>query len=145
MSSRRPAPMHGPQLAMRKTAPVRSLLDKLMPGLWAAFLVLTVVSFADQVYVTQTHEVVAQFETGDQGEQATAQQGSHNKAPSPHNSANCPLCQTIAAAGAYLTPATASLPLPAEAATRIDLPPLALIARTASPSHIWLGRAPPLA
>ncbi|TNE62358.1 MAG: hypothetical protein EP335_12245 [Alphaproteobacteria bacterium] len=112
--------------------------QRLFVRLWAGLALLTFLSFATQAYLVQTHEIAPQLEAINNGMGG-------DKVPGPAHGSNCPLCQSIAAAGAYLTPPTASLPIPAASLYHADLPPRVLAAHLAAPGHIWRGRAPPKA
>ncbi|MEI9989472.1 MAG: hypothetical protein WDM86_05475 [Rhizomicrobium sp.] len=110
-----------------------------------ALVLLTLVAFLVQGFVTQTHiharpvgapVAVDLFD----GAKAPAK----DNAPSKNDEANCPLCQAFASSGQFLTPAAAAILLPSFSVSVIQLVPLAAkLVRSAS--HAWRGRAPPSA
>jgi len=109
---------------------------------------LALVAFLAQSFITQTHIHL----TGSDGHgvlEATAgvspisgtQKAGHG--PSRDDPDHCPLCQAIAYAGHFVTPAPALLSLPALAACAAYLFQIRRIA-TAHAAHIWQQRAPPV-
>ena len=120
--------------------------QRALSRLWAAFALLTFFAFADQAYLTQTHEVTAQFEAAMQGatQHQDIRQNGGKHAPGPNHGTSCPLCQTIAASGAYLAPAETNLFVPVPRESRTELPLLTRATVASNPGHIWRGRAPPL-
>ncbi|MEJ0025290.1 MAG: hypothetical protein WDN01_04595 [Rhizomicrobium sp.] len=108
-----------------------------------ALLLLTLLAFTFQGFVTQTHihaRIAGAPATLDlfDGIKAPAK-----NAPSKNDEANCPLCQAFANSGQFLTPAAAATLLPTFSVSVIELVPLATkFVRSAS--HAWRGRAPPL-
>ena len=117
-----------------------------------AFVVLF--AFLIQSFVTQTHvhfseQADASFAVSDAGATVAKsntgepQQRDRRGVPSRDDPANCPFCQQIAVAGAFLSPFTAILQLPTEVGL---LPQIsaAVEATTQQVSHIWQGRAPPI-
>jgi hypothetical protein len=112
-----------------------------------ALVLLTLIAFAFQGYLTQTHIHIRSAETAAvtdvlDGGFVT------NKAPAKDlpvkgDESNCPLCQAFAGAGHFVTPASAAALLPSFTVSVIALVIRAIDA-TPAVSHIWLGRAPPL-
>jgi hypothetical protein len=109
---------------------------------WPARLAITLfalLAFALQGYVTQTHIHLTHAMSVTLGVPAE-----HEKYPSKDDPSNCPICQEILHAGAFVTPSAAALLLPTFTVSTIALvidTPVAI--RTLS--HSWQGRAPPRA
>ena len=118
----------------------------------AARIVLTLavlLGFALQSYVTQTHIHLPGGDGIYAGASAdTVTKGSpahHGDKRSPKDDpANCPLCQQILIAGAFVAPPTVALILPMEMAFAAP-PALSARRHSKSPSHSWHSRAPPAA
>jgi hypothetical protein len=115
----------------------------------------TLMAFAFQSYVTQTHIHIAQPQSAastatDRGDsnrthKAYASQRTvpGDQAPSNDDPVKCPLCQAVGYAGHFVTPsAAATLLLPLSAISILPLTTAAVPPRE-SPSHIWQGRGPP--
>lgn len=109
-----------------------------------AVVLLTLLAFTFQGYLTQAHihwlsagaPVVADVFDG-------APSPAKDKAPLKNDPANCPLCQQIAGAGQFVTPAAAAILLPSLSISVIEV--VAAAAHFVAPaSHSWRGRAPPL-
>lgn len=113
------------------------------------FIALTVLL---QGYATQTHvHFLGDHDAGvitssGGGAEVTktsgSQKGEHGKLPSKDDPANCPLCQQILVAGAFVSPSTVVLLLP----TQLTFPaPVVPVVSNPfrSISHNWYGRAPP--
>ena len=113
-------------------------------GFRLAVTLLALIAFTFQSYLVQTHIhglPTTASAAADGGTHATSfQQG--DKSPADGNEAKCLLCQEFLHAGAYVMPA-AFVALPPMIA--VTLVKLATVPRVAakSPSHIWIGRAPP--
>lgn len=125
-------------LSVRGSSRVQSME---WPGaLWRRLLLtLTVLAFAQASYFTQTHIHIPAAPTGTV---ALVQPG-HGNAPLPDDPAHCPLCQEYLLSGAYFIPPPIILPLPASSA--ILFPRFARALHfTATISHSWRSRAPPL-
>ncbi len=107
-----------------------------------ALLLLTLLAFTFQGFVTQTHihaRIAGAPATVDlfDGIKAPAK-----NAPSKNDESTCPLCQAFANSGQFLTPAAAAIAAPSISVSVIELVPLATkFVRAAS--HAWRGRAPP--
>jgi hypothetical protein len=114
-------------------------------------VLFALLAFALQSYTVQTHihfsaKLVASLNhaaAADQSKTPVANHKDNPAKPAKGDPANCPICQAMANAGAYITPAPVLLSLPA-----IVLPvEIAFIARPAvfRPLwHAWQGRAPPV-
>jgi hypothetical protein len=115
---------------------------------------LSLIAFAFQSYITQTHIHLAPSVSAlagktvlENGATADAVAAAHRSTPEK-NPANdepvkCPLCQAVGYAGHFVTPsAGAAMLLPTAA---ISILPLltAAISPHETPSHIWQGRGPP--
>jgi len=108
-------------------------------------------TFAVQSYVTQTHvhfstesDRGGAFDLGFAGKTKVtpSQTGDRHNSPAKDDPANCPLCQQVSLAGAFVSPAVVVLYLPMLAGT-FALPALAAVAASVRASHNWQGRAPP--
>jgi hypothetical protein len=114
-------------------------IDCKKSGLWRRVVIaLTLLAFAQQSYLTQTHIHVPPALAGE----ARSGFNGHGNAPSRDDPAHCPLCQEILLAGAYVTPVAIAILPPVLA---VFLP---AISRRELPfidaaSHDWRGRAPP--
>jgi hypothetical protein len=102
-----------------------------------AVTMLMLVAFVFQNYVTQTHIHLTPAMAAAIGAPAE-----HEKYPAKGDPSNCPICQEIAHAGAFVTPSTAPLLLPTFNVSTIALVVEAPIVIHAL-SHNWQGRAPP--
>ena len=115
----------------------------------------TLVAFAFQSYLTDTHIHIAQptsfaaiaVKASDFGAvhkaAAPLRSAPTDKAPSNDEPVKCPLCQAVGYAGHFIAPSSAAALLLPTAA--ISILPLALVLRSPreTPSHIWQGRGPP--
>jgi hypothetical protein len=104
-----------------------------------AITLFALLAFALQGYVTQTHIHLTHAMSVTLGVPAE-----HEKYPSKDDPSNCPLCQEILHAGAFVTPSAAALLLPTFTVSTIALVIDTPIAITVL-SHSWQGRAPPRA
>jgi hypothetical protein len=104
-----------------------------------AITLFALLAFALQGYVTQTHIHLTRAMSA-----SLSVPAEHEKYPSKDDPSNCPICQEILHAGAFVTPSAVPLVLPSFAvsiiATIVEIP---VAARTLS--HNWQGRAPPRA
>jgi len=111
----------------------------------AARLVVTLfalLAFTLQGYVTQTHIHLAP--PSQKSTSSDTQKNGPDRYPLKSDPANCPICQEIAHAGQFVTPAAAALLPPSLAVSIVEIAaPIAVLARTAS--HTWRSRAPPQA
>jgi hypothetical protein len=110
-------------------------------------LALTLLAFAVQSFITQTHiHLPSAFETpggiavsaGKAGPSASDPRG----IGSTDDPATCPFCQEIVYAGQYLSPAAIGVVPPTIAIAIIPIAAYAHVERLIS-SHTWQGRAPP--
>ncbi|MBV9043975.1 MAG: hypothetical protein JO348_10705 [Alphaproteobacteria bacterium] len=108
-----------------------------------ALILLTLVAFTLQGFLTQTHihaslpgaPVAVDIFDG-------IKAPSPDKVPSKNPDQNCPLCQQFASAGQFITPATAAVLLPSLSVSVIEV--VAFVGDFAPPvTHSWRGRAPP--
>ncbi len=121
-----------------------------------ARLALTLVAlfaFAAQSFLTQTHvhlsaqarAAFAASQTGDGTAHASVtKQPDRRGTPVRDDPANCPICQQIAFAGHYFSPAAAILQTPTQTGAFAP-PPAATTVVVAPASHAWQSRAPPIA
>ena len=115
------------------------------------FLALTLVAFALQSYVVQTHihfegnsdfGFAAAGNLSPDGQTVSAQTRNHGPSLPKDDPAHCPICQEFLHAGQYVTPT----PIIALLITVVVVPIAIIreIAVTLTPvSHDWHGRAPP--
>ncbi|HYM35846.1 MAG TPA: hypothetical protein VET48_10650 [Steroidobacteraceae bacterium] len=102
-----------------------------------AITLFALLAFALQNYVTQTHIHLTHAMAVKLGVPAE-----HEKYPSKEDPSNCPICQEIMHAGAFVTPSAVPLLLPSFTVSIIALVIEAPVAIRAL-SHSWQGRAPP--
>ncbi len=127
---------------MRPNRQARAKVATAARGVLGHVLVfVTLLAFALQGFVTQTHIHIPAVGTT---EQADSFDGGKvpGKAPSKNDEANCPICQAFASAGHFVTPAVAAA-LALTVTTSVIT--LAVEASHLVPlvTHIWHGRAPP--
>ena len=107
-----------------------------------ALVLLTLVAFTLQGFLTQTH--IHQIASG--GTAAVdlfdGVPAKGDKAPAKNTDQNCPLCQQFASAGNFVTPSAAAVLAPTLSVSVIQLVVLPTAQRIAI-THIWRGRAPP--
>ena len=138
--------VRGRQTQKRKKAQSRPSLAR------AVFAFFLLCAFGLQSHVTQTHihfsaasdaRAAAGFEKP--GNLAAAKFDSSHKqnVPAKDDPANCPICQQMAVAGAFVTPAASTLALPTLDGTFAP-PSGAVHLATSQSSHNWQGRAPPV-
>jgi hypothetical protein len=119
----------------------QALFQRSGDGFWRRLLLaLTLVAFAANSYVTQTH---IHFAASAADDRAGVSEQSHGKGPAQDDPSRCPLCQEILLAGAYLTPVVAAIPPPAFTVfqTLSEAPAFRLADATC---HDWHSRGPPL-
>ncbi len=137
-----------PLKAPRIIAMRRQGAHKSAPPLAITLFVL--LTFVLQGYATQTHVhfpgernfVVDAGGVGELAKDSRSQKSEPQKAPSKGDPENCPLCQQITIAGAFVSPAAVALLLPVQipyAAPAV----FAVAVLFRSVSHSWHGRAPP--
>lgn len=111
---------------------------------WFAILLVTLLAFAGQCFVTQTHVHFG----ADSYSAANAVHAGKTERPglllsSADQPGECPICDEIAHAGHVLLPTSIAIPAPARSAPLlVDTPSFAQIPPTRS--HAWQSRAPPL-
>jgi hypothetical protein len=110
-------------------------------------LALTLVAFAAQSFVTQTHiHLPHAFEMPSAGTLADKPAALSVSAPRSNSAGDdaltCPFCQEIVTAGQYLSPSAAGAVPPMLAIAIVPIAAYARAERTIS-SHAWQGRAPP--
>jgi len=114
-------------------------------ALWAAMLLLTLLAFGWQSFVTQTHRHFGQggislaLSVPSPGG-TQVEKGGQLPADTPDN---CPICQEIAHGGAYMLPAPILFQAPAAIAAWFAVTLLLALALRQQ-SHAWRSRAPPL-
>ena len=115
-------------------------------------MLFALLAFALQSYTVQTHihfsaKLVASLNHAADADQSKTPAADHNgdpAKPAKGDPANCPICQAMANAGAYITPAPAILALPSLAHFTIAIFVVRSVAIRPL-SHSWYGRAPPVA
>ncbi|MBN9592428.1 MAG: hypothetical protein J0I02_09370 [Alphaproteobacteria bacterium] len=115
-------------------------------------VLFALLAFALQSYTVQTHihfsaKLVASRNHAADADQSKTPAADHNgdpAKPAKGDPANCPICQAMANAGAYITPAPAILALPSLAHFTIAIFVVRSVAIRPL-SHSWYGRAPPVA
>ncbi|MDE2133702.1 MAG: DUF2946 family protein [Alphaproteobacteria bacterium] len=126
----------------------RQAVHKSAPPLAITLFVL--LAFVLQSYATQTHVhfsgerdfAVGAGGAGELAKDSRSQKNEPQKAPSKGDPENCPLCQQITIAGAFISPAALALLLPVQ--IPYAAPAAAAVAvLSRSVSHSWHGRAPP--
>lgn len=118
-------------------------------------LFVTLIAFAFQSYVVQTHvHVLANSNSGiavsknfvadSKAHAASTQTPDQGRYPPGDDPAHCPICQEFLLAGQYVTPAPVTALL-----LTVVVAPVAVVSEIAVPfipvSHNWYGRAPPTA
>ena len=114
-------------------------------------VLFALLAFALQSYTVQTHihfsaKLVASLNHAADADQSKTPAADHNgdpAKPAKGDPANCPICQAMANAGAYITPAPAILALPSLAHFTIAIFVVRSVAIRPL-SHSWYGRAPPV-
>jgi hypothetical protein len=111
-----------------------------------AIALLTLFAFTAQTVVTQTHIHAGAHAGAVTGAALAAipRAPLPDKAPSGDDSANCPICQGLLHAGAYVTPSTVAV-LTLSVTTFVNIVALEVIALEQANSHAWKSRAPPSA
>ncbi len=109
-----------------------------------ALVLLTLVAFVFQSFVTQTHIHAQPVGAPVAVDWLDGGKAPGKEAPAKNDEASCPLCQAFASSGQFLTPAAAAILLPSFSVSVIQLVPLATTF-VRSASHAWRGRLPPSA
>jgi hypothetical protein len=99
-------------------------------------------AFAMQSYIAQTHIHAEQQSVGGIAKIVSTELASHSKTPLNGNRVDCPLCQAVTHAGAFVSPTALILHLPFIWSEGIALVDAARAATDAS-AHDWQSRAPP--
>ncbi|HEY5336778.1 MAG TPA: hypothetical protein VIJ85_01120 [Rhizomicrobium sp.] len=113
-------------------------------------LAISLIAFALQSYLTQTHIHFATSQAFGISSNDTfvpaAKHGTEKTVPAknaPSNDdPNCPICQAAMHSGQFVTPSAVAFILPSEAAS-IVLIVTAVLTANRTISHSWQGRAPP--
>ena len=130
--------MQGPQAARSP----RTLL-KVRNGARLAITLVALLAFALQTLVLQTHIHGAPL-VGTAGVTLAVEKGqSPDKLPPANDPANCPICQELLHAGAFVAPTAATFQV-ATIATVIDFVFAQIFATTQTYAHGWKSRAPPI-
>jgi hypothetical protein len=100
---------------------------------------VTALAFAFQCYLTQTH--IHGMLQGDAVKIAAALSSTPDKTPLDHSRSDCPVCQAVVHAGAFLAPVV--LPVLVLSWTEHAAPFVAARIVVADSTHFWQSRAPP--
>lgn len=106
-----------------------------------ALIVFTLFAFALQTFVVQTH-IHGSTSAGAVIGKSAVQERQPSKLPPGGDPANCPICQELLHAGAYVTPAAATWQ-PVAIATFIEVVVFEARSIRQIHSHGWNSRAPP--
>ena len=112
-------------------------------GLRGFILVAALLAFLWQSFVVQTHIYSHFVQVSASAANETHNAHDANNPATPQRPANCPMCQELAQAGAYLLPAAILFSAP-PSETNIAHIVSALHSVLARASHAWQSRAPPL-
>lgn len=130
--------MQGPLVARSP----RTLL-KVRNGARLAITLVALLAFALQTLVLQTHIHGVPL-GGTAGVTLAVEKGQQpDKLPPANDPANCPICQEMLHAGAFVAPGVATLHI-ATLASVIDFVFAQIFAATQTRSHGWKSRAPPI-
>ena len=118
-------------LGIRRASPARRFV-----------VFIAALAFALQSYITQTHIHDASQGLGGAVKIAATQSPAQGKAPLHDGRTDCPFCQAVIHAGAFVAAATPLLYLPF---TLVETVALIFTARATSDAaaHDWQSRAPP--
>ncbi|NYT42549.1 hypothetical protein HZY97_17385 [Sphingomonas sp. R-74633] len=114
-------------------------------ALWASLLLLAMLAFTWQSFVTQTHRHpgAGGYALGLTAKAIAGAEAHKSGQVPPDTPDNCPICQEIAHGGAYLAPAPIPFHAPAAIAAWFAVTLLLAVALQQR-SHGWRSRAPPL-
>ncbi len=102
---------------------------------------VSAIAFVLQSFIAQTHIHARNEAIRDNVEFAAVSSPAHGKTPINNGTQDCPFCQAIVHAGAFLTPTPPFLALPVRAETAVPFVELYAVHRAAT--HNWHSRAPP--
>ncbi|MET0310024.1 MAG: hypothetical protein ABW023_15055 [Sphingomonas sp.] len=127
-------------IASRRALQSRHPFPKYLSARWVAVVLVTLLAFSWQSFVTQTHVHAAR----DSYSIATSGNAAPSKAKSPSSGApaTCPICDEIAGGGSYLPPTPVSFHEPAAVSVWLDVAQ-SLASTVRQDSHAWRSRAPP--
>jgi len=128
----------------RMSTAAAQFADRARTGAWRlAVTWVLLLAFALQSYVTQTHFHPAAASDRAPAVQLTDKVFAQRAPPAGDEAIACPICQAIAAAGAFLTPGLSSAP-PQAALVLLTSSPAAVAGLAATPAGFaWRSRAPP--
>ena len=131
--------MQGPQAARSPLT-----LPRVRNGARLAITLVALLAFALQTLVLQTH-IHGTPLAGTAGVTLAVEKGQQpDKLPPANDPANCPICQELLHAGAFVAPTAVAFQV-ATIATVIDFVFAQIFATTQTYAHGWKSRAPPLA
>ena len=110
---------------------------------WRSLTLIVLLAFVLQSYAVQTHiHGVAQANNVSRIAETGSNVPAHNRSPAQSDLTQCPFCQAMVNAGAFLTPATLDLLLPAR---QMEMQVASAITNRdgRTPAHGWRSRAPP--
>jgi hypothetical protein len=114
------------------------------PAMRLLIVLLTLLAFGLQSYITQTHIHLVPDSFASAAGIVNGKQPQPDRFPANGDPANCPICQEILHTGQFITPSAAVLLLPSIAVSIVaivtDIP-----AAAQGTSHTWRSRAPPRA
>jgi hypothetical protein len=130
---------------MKRVPPARIKVRAAARGAFSHALVfLTLLAFAFQGFVTQTHINAPTIGAPAAADPFDGVKAPAKNAPTKNDEANCPLCQAFASSGHFVTPAVAAILSPTFSVSVIQLAPLGA-SFVHAVSHAWRGRGPPSA
>jgi hypothetical protein len=112
------------------------------PAVRLFLVVVMVVAFVVQGYLTQTHIHRQNLSGSSIAQKLNDGSPKHDNYPADDDPANCPLCQQVLHSGQFVAPGSLVFFLPMLAISVIEIAVLALPLFD-SVSHSWLGRGPP--
>jgi hypothetical protein len=123
---------------MTTAATKLSEISRRSPG-WRLVTWMLLLAFTWQAFATQTHiHAAQQIRSG----HALASAPERSKSPLKSDAADCPLCQAVFHAGAFVSPAAPFLYLPAFLA-EWKLPAAVIVGVSVSGAYDWKSRGPP--
>jgi len=126
------------RLSEKRTAIRRLFVGRIL------LVVVTILSFTLQSYVTQTHihGTSQGFDIDAIAKIVAANSPAHSKSPLDDGDADCPFCQAVAHAGAFFTPITPILILPFIWVKTVAITIITRVVASTT-AHNWQSRAPP--
>lgn len=127
------------------TTPARTLVKTRTGAARLAITCVALFAFVLQTLVLQTHIHGAPLAAATGGLSLAVEKGQQpDKFPPANDPANCPICQEVLHAGAFVAPSAVAIQV-ATLATVIAFVFVEILATTQTYAHGWKSRAPPLA